>query len=140
MSKSEPFSLRLSAVVETLVNEEARRTRRSKGAVIEALAAEALKARLFPGVSFRGVDWERRASLTGTALDVWQVVDAYRDFDSVDQMAGETDLSERMIRLALAYHARFPEEIDELVERNRAPLDELRTRFPTIDVPSVPTI
>ena len=136
MAKSEPFSLRLSPVMETLVSEEARRTRRSKGAVIEALAAEALKTRLFPGIAFRGVDWERRAWLIGTALDVWQIVDAYRDFRSVERMAAETDLPERAVRLALAYHDRFPDEIDEMIERNRATLDDLRTRFPTIDVSS----
>lgn len=136
MAKSEPFSLRLSPGVEALVAEEAKRTRRSKGAVVESLAAEALKTRLVPGVAFRGVDWERRAWVIGTALDVWEIVDAYQDFGSVDRMAAKTDLSERQIRLALAYYERFPEEIDEALARNRRSLDELRTEFPTIDIAS----
>jgi len=138
MAKSEPFSLRLSPGIEELVSEEARRTRRSKGAVIEALAAEALKTRLFPGIAFRGVDWERRAWVIGTALDVWQIVDAYGDFESVEQMAADTDCSERQIRLALAYAERFGDEIDEMIERNRVALDQLRARYPTIDVSSTP--
>ena len=133
MSKSEPFSLRLSPAVDALVSEEARRTRRSKGSVIEALAAEALKTRLFPGIAFRGVDWDRRAWVMGTALDVWQIVDAYRDFESLEQMASETDLSEPVVRLALAYYERFTEEIDELVDGNRPSLEQLRTDFPFID-------
>jgi len=41
--------------------------------------------RLFPGVAFRGADWERRAWVMGTALDVWQIVDAYRDFGSMER-------------------------------------------------------
>jgi len=135
--KSEPFSLRLTSVMDALVSEEAARTRRSKGAVIEALAAEALKTRLFPGIAFRGVDWERRAWVIGTALDVWQIVDAHRDFGSVERMAAETDASEREIRLALAYYDRFPAEVDEMIERNRASLGELRARFPLVDVSSV---
>lgn len=122
--------------MEALVREEARRTRRSKGAVVEALAEEALKTRLFPGIAFRGADWERRAWVIGTALDVWQIVDAHRDFGSVEKMTADTDLTERQIRLALAYYERFPQEIDDMIELNRATLDELRTRFPTIDQPS----
>ncbi|MGH9030837.1 MAG: hypothetical protein ACRDZV_01805 [Acidimicrobiia bacterium] len=134
MAKSEPFSLRLSPVLEAMISDEAKRTRRSKGAVVEALAEEALKTRMFPGVAFRGVDWERRAWVIGTALDVWEIVNASRDFASVEVMAKKTDLTERQIRLALAYYERFPEEIDDVIARNRRTLGELRAEFPTIDV------
>lgn len=131
--------MRLSPTVEALVTEEARRTHRSKGAVVEALAAEALKTRLFGGIAFRGIDWDRRAWVIGTALDVWEIVAALGDFGSVERMAADTDLPERQIRLAMAYHERFPPEIDDSIGRNRRPLEELRAAFPTIDVSSVPT-
>lgn len=98
-----------------------------------ALAEEALKSRLVPGIAFRGVDWERRAWVIGTALDVWEIVDASRSFESVEAMAAETDLGERHIRVALAYYGRFPDEIDEAIQRNRRSLEELRATFPTID-------
>lgn len=133
MAKSAPFSMRLSERANALVSEEARRTRRSKGAVVEALAEEALRTRLFPGVAFRGSDWDRRPWVIGTALDVWQIIDAYRDFGSVDAMVAEGNLSERQVRLALGYYDRFPEEIDEAVVRNRRPMSELRERYPSID-------
>jgi uncharacterized protein (DUF433 family) len=139
VTKSEPFSLRLSPDVEALVSEEASRTHRSKGAVVEALATEALKTRLFPGVAFRGVDWDRRAWLIGTALDVWEIVTAHQDFGSVEDMAAKTDLSERQIRLATAYYKRFPVEIDDAIRRNRRALEDLQTAYPTIGVSSVPT-
>jgi hypothetical protein len=70
--------------------------------VLEALAAEAARMRQFPGIAFRGTDWERRAWVIGTALDVWQIVEAFRDFGSVEDMAAEGAASERQIRLALA--------------------------------------
>lgn len=126
--------MRLSPIVDALVSEEAARTRRSKGAVVEALADEALRTRLFPGIAFRGADWARRPWVIGTALDVWQVVDACRDFGSVERMVQEGDVAEPHIRLALAYHRRFPEEIDEAIAQNRRGLDELREAFPFIDV------
>ena len=134
--KSAPFSMRLSRGLDELVSEEARRTRRSKGAIVESLAEEALRMRLFPGIAFRGADWERRPWVIGTAFDVWQVVDAQRDFGSVERMVAEGNLSEGQIRLAMAYYERFPDEIDEDVARNRRPLEELRADYPFIDVRS----
>lgn len=122
-----------------MIGEEARRTRRSKGAVLEALAGEALKTRLFPGIAFRGIDWDRRAWVIGTALDVWQIVDASQSIATIEAMAAETDLSERQIRLALAYYERFPAEIEDAIVRNRRSLEQLRAEFPTIDVMLLPT-
>lgn len=126
--------MRLSAATDRLVTAEARRQRRSKGAVVEALADEALRCRLFPGIAFRGTDWDRRPWLIGTALDLWQIVDAHRDFDSVEAMVAAGDLSEAQIRLALAYQERFPEEIDEMIARNRRSISELRDEFPAFEI------
>jgi len=123
----------MSAGTEELIAAEAKRTHRSKGAVIESLAEEALRARMFPGIAFRGDDWDRRPWVIGTALDVWQVVDAYRDIGSVDAMVAEGNLSERQVRLALAYHERFPKEVEEAIAQNRRSLAELHASYPFID-------
>lgn len=136
-TKSAPFSMRLSANMETLVEIEARRTGRSKGAVVEALAEEALRMRLFPGVAFRGTDWERRAWVIGTALDVWQIVDAYRDIGSLERMADDGSANERQIKLALDYYERFPGEIDAAIDENRRPIEQLEAEFPFIAVSRV---
>jgi uncharacterized protein (DUF433 family) len=133
-AKSSPVSVRISKSLEALIDEEARRTGRSRSAVLEALAGEALRARLFPGIAFRGTDWERRAWMIGTGLDVWQIVEAYRDIGSVEQMATGGAASERQIRLALAYYERFPEEIDAAIAANRRPLAHLREEHPSIPV------
>jgi hypothetical protein len=138
MAKSAPFSMRLSSDIEEMVVAEAERTRRSKGAVVEALTAEALKMRLFPGIAFRGIDWDRRAWVIGTSLDVWEIVRASRDFDSVEQMVTESDLDERQIRLALAYHERFPAEIDQAIDRSGRTIDELGSGYPSIDIAPAP--
>jgi uncharacterized protein (DUF433 family) len=133
-TKSAPFSMRLSKQMEELVASEARRTGRSKGAIVEGLAEEALRMRLFPGISFRGADWERRAWVIGTALDVWQIVDAYRDIGSVESMVEGGSANERQIRLALDYYERFPEEIDTAIAENRRPIEQLKEEFPFIEV------
>jgi uncharacterized protein (DUF433 family) len=136
-AKSAPFTLRLSPSLDALVTEEARRTQRSKGAIVEALAEEAARTRLFPGIAFRGTDWDRRPWVIGTALDVWEIIRAYQDFDSFERMLEESYLTEAQLRLALAYYQRFPEEIDAIIADDRRSLDELREAFPTIEVLTV---
>jgi hypothetical protein len=136
-TKSAPFSMRISKNMEALVEREARRTGRSKGAVVEALADEALRMRLFPGIAFRGTDWDRRAWVMGTALDVWQIVDASQDIGSVERMAAGGSASERQIRLALNYYKQFPDEIDDAIAENRRPIEQLEREFPFIAVSHV---
>jgi hypothetical protein len=136
--KSAPFSLRLSEQTDRLVTAEAKRTKRSKGSVIETLAEEALKARLVPGVAFRGDDYNRRAWLMGTSLDVWQVVDAYKDFDEdLERAVAETDLTVRELRTAVSYYERFPDEIDDFIALNHRSLAELRAEYPHADAIAV---
>lgn len=125
--------MRLSPMVDSLVSAEAARTRRSKGAIVESLADEALRMRLFPGIAFRGGDWERRPWVLGTAFDVWQVVEAHQDLGSVEAMTAGEAIGERQIRIALAYYERFPDEIDEAIALNRRSLDELRAEYPFIE-------
>jgi uncharacterized protein (DUF433 family) len=132
--KARPFSLRLSSRLERFVSEEARRTRRSKGAVIEALADEAMRCRRFPGIAFRGSDWDRRAWVVGTSLDVWEIVEAFQSYGAVEPMVAESDLTERQVKLAVAYYGEYRDEVDAAVEENRRPLGELRRAYPTIDV------
>jgi hypothetical protein len=136
--KSAPFSLRLSEQTDRLVTAEAKRTKRSKGSVVEKLAEEALKARLVPGIAFRGEDYNRRAWLIGTSLDVWQVVEAYKDFDrDFERTVAESDLTTRELRTAVSYYERFPEEIDDFIALDRRSLAELRAEYPHADVIAV---
>ncbi|MGH3131198.1 MAG: hypothetical protein ACRDNX_10310 [Gaiellaceae bacterium] len=129
-SKAQPFSIRLREDDDRFVEEEARRLQRPKGAIIEAYASEGIKARRFPGISFRGEDYRRRAWAVGTGLDVWEIVALLRDFGSVKALAGEYELTEGQIRIALAYRDAFPEEIDELVARGRRSPEEALQRYP----------
>lgn len=64
---------------------------------------------------------------------MWQIIEARQDFGSTERMVAESDLEERPARLADAYYARYPEEIDALVRSNRRPLEEWRELYPTFD-------
>ena len=137
MPKAAPFSMRLSDVTDQLVSEEARRTRRTKGAVVEGLAEEALRTRRFPGIAFRGSDWNRRPWVIGTALDIWEIVAAVRAYGTAGEIAAATDLTEPQIRVALAYYAEFAEEIDAAIAENERSLAEFQRQYPTVDTIAV---
>lgn len=131
-TKGEPFSIRLTRATDGFVALEARRTQRSKSAVVEALTEEAARMRRFPGLGFRDDDHRRRAWVMGAGLDVWEIVEAYRDFGSLERMLQEGDVAEPSIRLALAYAAEYPDEVEEQLRQNRPSPDELRQLHPVL--------
>jgi len=128
--KSQPFSIRLGEHADLLVRDEVRRSGRSRSVVVEELAEEAAKTRLFPGVAFRGTP--RRAWVIGTGLDVWEILELVRSYadDAEPLHAAHPLIGERHLRLALAYGQRFPEEIAAFVEDSTRPVDELRRLYP----------
>ena len=126
--------MRLEDATEKVVDEEARRTRRSKSAVVEALTEEAACTRRFPGIAVRGDDARRRAWVMGSGLDVWEVVQMVEEFSSAEKLVAGTQLTLPQVRLALAYRNSYPEEVEEAIADNRRPLDEVRTLFPFIEV------
>jgi hypothetical protein len=133
--KTQPFSVRLGPAANVLVTEEARREGRSRSAVVEELAEEAAKMRLFPGIGYRGRP--RRAWVIGSGLDVWEIVDLLRSYGGDAKKLRESHplVSDRHLRLARVYAERFPEEIEGLLEANRRPLDELRALYPFLEFP-----
>jgi uncharacterized protein (DUF433 family) len=129
--KSEPFSIRLEETTMAFVDHEAKRTRRSKSAIVEALTEEAARQRRFPGISFRGDDVDRRVWVIGTGLDVWEIIELRRDHDSDEAVLdAHPSVDDRALRLAQAYYASYPDEIDSAIAANRMPLDELVAAYP----------
>src|SRR6516162_2809069 len=108
--KTQPFSIRLGERANLLVSEEARRSGRSRSVVVEELAEEAAKARLHPGVAFRGRP--RRAWVIGSGLDVWEIMELLGSYgDDVATLSADHPLlSERHVRTARAYASQFPDE------------------------------
>ena len=132
--KSKPFSIRLSQTTDRFVTAEAQRTKRSKGAIVEALTEEAARMRRFPGVAFRGEDAAREAWVIGTGLDVWEIIEMLQDYGTVERLVEEAALDRRAVQLARAYYASYQEEIDRAIAENRRPLDELEELYPFIEV------
>jgi uncharacterized protein (DUF433 family) len=132
--KGEPFSVRFTLPTDRVVAEEARRTHRSKSAVVELLAEEAVRTRRFAGIGFRGEDAGRRPWVIGSGVDVWEIVQMVEDFGSIDRLVAETQLTERQVRLALAYRESYPDEVAEAIAQNRRAAEEWHELYPFIEL------
>jgi len=132
MSKSKPFTMRLIQQTDAWVEQEARPTHRSKGAIVETLAEEAARMRRFPGIAFRGAEHDRRARLLGTALDVWEVIEARKGVSTLEELLEKADIPERQVRLALAYYQEYPKEIEQAIAANQASEQQLHVLYPTL--------
>ncbi len=132
-TKTQPFSIRLSEDAALLVRDEGRRSGRARSAVVEELAEEAAKTRLFPGIAFRGNP--RRAWVIGSGLDAWELIELLRAYDNDEQALRQSHplVAERHLRLARAYAERFPEEIELFLADARQPLAELRSLYPFLE-------
>ncbi len=136
MAKSQPFSVRLDAETEKLIEAEARRTNRSKSAVVEAFTEETARTRRFAGIGFRGDDAGRRAWVIGSGLDVWEIIQMLQDFGSAEPLVAGTQLSPAQVRIATAYHAAYANEVDQAISENRRSIDEMGVLYPFIEVAS----
>jgi uncharacterized protein (DUF433 family) len=132
--KGEPFSVRFSLPTDHLVEDEARRTRRSKSAIVEALTEEAVRTRRFAGIGFRGEDAARRPWVIGSGLDVWEIAQMLEDFDSIESLVEQTQLNERHVHLALAYRNSYPDEIAQAIAENRRTAEQWRELYPFIEL------
>jgi len=124
--------VRFTLSTDRTIEAEARRTRRSKSAVVEALAEEAARTRRFPGIGFRGDDIRRRPWVIGSGLDVWEIVQMIDDFGSLERLLADTQLTERQVGLALAYREDYPEEIAQAITENRRSAEEWRELYPFV--------
>ncbi len=128
------FSVRFTGPTDRMVEEEARRTRRSKSVIVESLTDEAIRMRRFAGIGFRGEDAARRPWVIGSGLDIWEIIQMLDDFGSIDRLAEETQLTERQVRLAIAYRDSYPEEIEEAIAQNRRTAAEWHELYPFIEL------
>jgi hypothetical protein len=132
--KGEPFSVRFSLPTDHLVEDEARRTRRSKSAIVEALTEEAARTRRFAGIGFRGEDSTRRPWAIGSGLDIWEIIQMLEDLGSIESLVKQTQLNERHVRLAVAYRDSYPDEIADAIAENRRSTEQWRELYPFIEL------
>ncbi|HET9242687.1 MAG TPA: hypothetical protein VFN99_04540 [Gaiella sp.] len=132
-TKGEPFTVRLTAVTQQAIEDEARRSRRTRTALVEELIDEALRTRRFPGIAFRDSFPHRRAWLIGAGIDVWELCDLVDRYPDVDTLLEDfPGIAHRHVELALAYRDAFSDEIAEQIAENERDPQEWRRIAPFI--------
>ena len=114
-------SLRLPPETLREIEQMAKETGRDFSGVTLDLLSEAIKTRRCPGIVLaEGVNG-RRAKVAGTGIEVWEILANYQrlnqDFNRLKKAFHW--LTPDQLRAALGYYAAYPEEIDELIDRNR---------------------
>jgi hypothetical protein len=123
-------SFRISEIARERLASHAAREGISATALLDQLIVESVEQRDYPGIVFRGPAHDRRAGLAG-GPDVWEVVGRLQELDGAEEhrvglLAEESDLSSRLIRLALDYAAEHPDDVLARIERNRAMAERSR--------------
>jgi uncharacterized protein (DUF433 family) len=126
-------SLRLPPETMKEIEQMARETGQDFSNVTKDLLQEAIKMRRCPGILFAEGTGGRRARVAGTAIEVWEVVAAYKsmkgDFKRLQKAYHW--LSGEQLKAALGYYRIYPQEIDRLIEGNEQWSEEkVRDRYP----------
>lgn len=120
-------SFRFSEGTLARLDARAHEIRETRTGLAERYVEEGLRMDEHPGIGFADGPAGRRAVLLGTGLDVWEVVSTVRqNRGSVQAAASYLERPMRALRMAMRYYASFPEEIDEIIERNAAIADRER--------------
>lgn len=112
-----PFSARLDSSLLTRLKRLSVREGLTASQLAERFIEEGVRTAELPGIVFRPGPTGRRAGLHG-GPDVWEIVRdaqrarAARKRDPITVVVRSTDLREEQVRLALAYYARYPDDID----------------------------
>lgn len=115
------FSARVAAGTFEELERRARERGVTRNALTERYIAEGVRMDEHPEIAFREGALGRRAILTGTRLDVWQVIETVRNSgNSVQEAAEYLGLPPSRVEAAVTYYAAYRDEVDEIAERERA--------------------
>lgn len=112
--KRRHLSLRVTEAAASELDRLARQRGLSRNELAERYLVEGAVQDEFPEIGFRDGALGRRATLLGTRLDVWQVLETVRNHgSSVEQAAEYLGLPAERVRAAVRYAAAHRDEVEE---------------------------
>lgn len=124
-------SFRLADRTLHLLDERAAEHGESSNALAQRLLDESLRLERHPLLGFRqGGSGLRRPALSGTRLDVWQVIETLRAHDGdVEMTADYFTITQAQVRACIAYYAEFKTEIDVYAQAEMEAAERERKRW-----------
>ena len=119
MAKSNPVNIRLENEVLNEIKKLAKTLRLSLSAVLNRLIIESVRMYQFPGIIFVTSPSGRRAAVSGTGLDVWELVLIYQRYKKNEKkLLHDYPLTQMQLYAALNYYAKYKKEIDDEIKEN----------------------
>jgi uncharacterized protein (DUF433 family) len=116
---SQPLSVRLSDATIRRLGARARRIHLPPRTLAQRYVEEGLRMDEHPLVRFADGPAGRRARLTGTGKDVWEVIAVVHDNDGDPaEAASYLEIPLGLVQAAIAYYGAYTTEIDERIEDN----------------------
>jgi uncharacterized protein (DUF433 family) len=114
-------SLRIPVETVKGIEAVAEAANRDFSAAANELLEEAVRMRRCPGIVFTMGPVGRRATVAGTGMDVWEVIDEYKVLDRNFRRLQRRYhwLTEPQLRAALNYYRLYPREVDARISRER---------------------
>ena len=126
-------SMRIPEKMLKEIEEIARESGKDFSAMAKELLEEAVKMHRCPGIVFSEGVSGKKARIAGAGLEVWEVIANYKSVGENFERLKTTYhwLSELQLRAALGYYGAYPDEIEELIEKNeRWTSDAIRKKHP----------
>jgi uncharacterized protein (DUF433 family) len=91
-------------------------------AIAKDLLSEAVKMRRCPGVTFADGVTGRKARVSGTGLEVWEIIATYKSVkNDVERLQKAYHwLTEQQLRAAIGYYSLYRVEIDGQIKQNES--------------------
>lgn len=120
MSKTNPINIRLEVPLFREIKNLAKVLQVSVSSLLVRLINEALRMFVCPGIVFtNSPSGRRRATVAGTGLDVWEIINIYRSYGkNQKKLFKEYSLTQTQLNVALDYYERYKDEIDEEIKQN----------------------
>lgn len=118
---SDHYTLRLAPGTRERLAVSARRAGLAERALAQRYLEEGLRRDSHPLIQFLDGPSGRRASMVGSGLDVWEVIDVVRGNDgSIEEAAAYLEVPVGLVQAAVAYYGEYQDEIDAEIELNDA--------------------